>query len=176
MSDEKKIKNSVIRLAKGDITDFEIECFVFYAQADLKLGSGYGSAIAMRGGPQIQKELDQLAPIKLGEAVISAAGGMKAKQIIHANGPKFQEEDLENKLRTTTENALKLADARGIKHVAFPPMGSGFYGVPLAVSARITIDTVKQHLEGKTGLEEVVFCLLDSREYGPFQTKLQTLG
>ena len=91
MSDEKKIKNSVIRLAKGDITDLDIECFVFYAQSDLKLGSGYGGAISMRGGPEVQQELDKLGPIELGEAVISAAGGMKAKQIIHANGPKFRE-------------------------------------------------------------------------------------
>jgi len=176
MSDEKKIKNSVIRLTKGDITDLNIECFVFYAQSDLKLGSGYGGAISMRGGPEVQQELDKLGPIEIGEAVISAAGGMKAKHIIHVNGPKFQEENLESKLRTSTENALKLADAKGVKHVAFPPMGSGFYGVPLAVSARITMDAVKQHLEGDTGLEEVVFCLLDSREYGPFQLQLQNLG
>lgn len=50
MTDEKKVKDCVIRLMKGDITDIEIECFVFYAQADLKLGSGFGGAITIRGG------------------------------------------------------------------------------------------------------------------------------
>ena len=175
MSDEKKIKNSVVRLTKGDITDLDVECFVFYAQSDLKLGSGYGGAISMRGGPEIQKELDTLAPIDVGVAVLSAAGGLKAKHIIHANGPKFQEEDLENKLRVTVQNALKVADANGIKQLAFPPMGAGFYGVPLPTAARVTMETVKQHLEGDTGLKEVVFCLLDSREYGPFQSHLNSL-
>jgi O-acetyl-ADP-ribose deacetylase (regulator of RNase III) len=149
---------------------------VFYAQSDLKLGSGFGGAISMRGGPEIQKELDSLAPVEAGEAVISGGGGLKARHIIHANGPKFQEEDLEQKLRTTTENALKLADTKGIKRIAFPPMGTGFYGVPLATSARITMDTVKRHLESNTGLEEVIFCLLDSREYAPFQTQLKNLA
>jgi O-acetyl-ADP-ribose deacetylase (regulator of RNase III) len=131
----------------------------------LKLGAGFGGAIAVRGGPQIQKDLDKLAPVGPYQAVISNAGELKAKYIIHANGPKFQEEDMEGKIKTTIINSLKLADEKGIKKIAFPPMGTGFYGVPLDRSARITLHTLKEYLQGNTGIEEVFVCLNDNREF-----------
>ena len=109
MSSETGTGKSMIHIVKDDITNMEVDAFVFYARPDLKLGSGYGTAISIRGGPKIQEELDTLAPRKTGEAVTSGAGKLKAKFIIHAVGPAFQEEDIENKLRTTLENVLKEA-------------------------------------------------------------------
>jgi len=169
MPDDRKINGNLLRLIKGDITDLDIESFVFYAQHDLALGSGYGTAITMRGGPSVQKELNELGPVQTTEVVISSAGEMKAKHIIHAVGPRFQEKDLENKLKTTVINCLKQAEEKGIQAIAFPPMGSGFYGVPLDTSARITLDTISKYLSNNTKLKEVVVCLLDNREYKPFQ-------
>jgi len=101
---------------------------------------------------------------------------MKAKYIIHAVGPRFQEKDTESKLRTTTLNVLKLADQRGIRTLAMPAMGVGFYGVPLDISAQVTLSMVKEYLRSKTGLEEVVFCVLDNREYNSFYAQLAKLG
>lgn len=124
----------------------------------------------------MQKELDRLSPIELGQAVISDAGEMKAKYIIHANGPKFQEENLDEKMKTTILNTLKLADEKGIKKIAFPPMGAGFYGVPLDLSASLTLDTISSYLSNGSNLEEVVICLLDNRDYIPFQKKFKSLG
>ena len=57
MADERKIKNTTVRLLRGDIADLEIEAFVYYAREDLALGSGFGGAISVRGGPTIQEEL-----------------------------------------------------------------------------------------------------------------------
>jgi len=176
MQDEKKVNKSVIRLIKEDVTNIDIECFVYYARSDLKLGSGFGGAIAVRGGPSIQKELDQIGTVEPGQAVITDAGDMKAKYIIHANGPKFQEESLEKKLKTTILNVLKLADEKGIKKIAFPPMGTGFYGVPLDLSAGLIFQTIKAYLENNTGIKETVICLLDNYEYEPFRQKLQSLS
>jgi O-acetyl-ADP-ribose deacetylase (regulator of RNase III) len=172
----KKIGGKEISLVKADITDFDIECFVYYANSDLKLGAGFGGAIAVRGGPQIQKDLDKMSPVGPCQAVISEAGELKAKYIIHANGPKFQEEDMEGKIKTTIINSLKLADEKGIKEIAFPPMGTGFYGVPLDQSARITLHTIKEYLQGNTGIEEVTVCLNDNREYQPFKARFDKLG
>lgn len=172
MSDKLQINKSTLSLVKGDITDLEIEAFVYYAREDLALGSGYGNAISMRGGPSIQKELHQYAPKNTTEAVISSAGEMKADYIIHAVGPKFQEEDLESKLKQTIINSLKLADLKGIKKVAFPPMGAGFYGVPLPQSARLMFETITEYLSGTTEIDEVVICLLDNREFKPFHEQL----
>ncbi|MFH1892673.1 MAG: macro domain-containing protein [Candidatus Zixiibacteriota bacterium] len=176
MSDTLQVKNSTLRLMKADITDIEIESFVYYAQHDLALGSGFGTAISMRGGPTVQQELKALGTLETTEAVVTAAGDMKATYIIHAVGPRFQEEDLEEKLRKTIRNALQKAEDRKIKAIAFPAMGAGFYGVPLDVSARITIKTIVSYLNGETGIRDVVICLNDMREYRPFQSQLASSG
>jgi O-acetyl-ADP-ribose deacetylase (regulator of RNase III) len=176
MADCIRVKNSNIRLIKGDITDLEIEAFVFYARENLSLGSGYGTAIAVRGGPTIQKELEKIGKIGLTEAAVSSAGEMKAKYIIHANGPKFQEEDISIKLEKTIINSLKAAEEMGIKAIAFPAMGAGFYGVPLEQSSEITLKTIKQYLSNGSALEDVVICLLDNREYIPFEKQLSLMN
>lgn len=172
MSDQIQIKNTILRLIKGDVTDLEIDAFVYYATADLKLGSGFGTAISVRGGPSIQEELNDLAPKKLTEAVVTSAGEMKAKFIVHAIGPAFQEEDLEQKLRATIRNALSTAESKGITAIAFPPMGAGFYGVPLVDSARITVSEIVRYLNNATTLKEILICPLDTREYLPYQKEL----
>jgi O-acetyl-ADP-ribose deacetylase (regulator of RNase III) len=176
MADEMQIKGSTIRLIKGDITDIEVESFVYYARSDLSLGSGFGNAISVRGGPSIQEELNKLAPIDATKAVMSEAGNMKAKYIIHAVGPKFQEPDIESKLKKTVLSALTIADEKGIKQIAFPAMGAGFYGVPLDVSADVTISAISQYLTNGTNLKDVIICLLDTREYLPFQKRLESSG
>lgn len=176
MPDELRVNNKVIRLMTGDITALEIETFVYYARHDLVLGSGFGGAISVRGGPKIQEELKKFGKIETGEAVVSSGGNLKAKSIIHAVGPRFQEEDTEGKLRQTTLNVLRKAEEKGIKQLAFPAMGAGFYGVPLDLCARITLGVVKKHLEGHTSLEEVIFCLRDSWEYKPFREQLKKMG
>ena len=114
-------------------------------------------------------------PLRTTEVVITAAGELKATHIIHAVGPRFQEEDLESKLRITIQNCLKQADDKGIKAVAFPAMGAGFYGVPLDVCARVTLG--RSGLPGrKNRRREVVVCVMDKREYQPFQKQLAALG
>ncbi|MCP4725755.1 MAG: hypothetical protein GY863_12000 [bacterium] len=172
MADTQKIKNSTLNLVKGDYTDMEIESIVYYAQNDLILGSGFGNAISMRGGPTIQDELNKIGTINTTDVVVTAAGELKVNHILHAVGPKFQEEDLNSKLEKTIINCLKKADEKGIKVIAFPPMGCGFYGVPLDVSADIMFKTIGDYLNGDTSIEEVVICANDNREYIPFQKRL----
>jgi O-acetyl-ADP-ribose deacetylase (regulator of RNase III) len=175
MSDQRKINRTNVRVVKGDITDLEIDAFVYYARPDLKLGSGFGTAISVRGGPSIQEELNQLAPRKITEAVVTNAGEMKAKFIVHAVGPAFQEDNLEEKLRVTIRNTLREAESKGITQIALPPMGAGFYAVPLASSADITVSAVADYLAGDTNIKEVVICALDTREFKPIEEKLAKL-
>ena len=175
MSDSKQINHSIIRLVKGDITDLDIEAFVYYATSDLELGSGFGNSISMRGGPSIKEELEKIDELNIGDAYVSKAGEMKADYIVHAVGPKFQEEDTETKLKTTMMNSLKQAEKKGIIKLAFPPMGAGFYGIPLPLCAEIMMQSIKEYLEGETNLKEIVICLLDTREYTPFREALRSL-
>jgi len=133
MPDEIKVGQGVIRLTNGFIIDLNVEAIVYYARPDLALGSGFGAAIAAKGGPKVQEELKKIGGINTAEAVITSGGNLKAKYIIHAVGPRFQEEDLEEKLRLTTLNALRRAGENKIQSLAFPAMGAGFYGIPLEV-------------------------------------------
>jgi O-acetyl-ADP-ribose deacetylase len=172
---EKKVGQTTVHLIQGDLTALPVEAWVYYAREDLAVGSGFGTAIQMRGGVEVKNQLAAIGAIKMGEAVITGAGMMKAKHIIHACGPKFQEKDLENKLRACMMSALKIASDNGIKTLAFPPMGTGFYGVPLDLSAGVMADCFKNFLAGPTSLAEVIVCVMDLREYGPFKAKLDTL-
>lgn len=175
MADMLKIKNSTISLETGDYTLYETDSIVYYARNDLKLGSGFGNAIAVRGGPSIQTELDEIGSAETTQVVVTNAGELKTNHILHAVGPKFQEPDINEKLKTTIKNCLDTADQKGMKTITFPPMGSGFYGVPLDVSADITLGTIKDYLSGDTAIEEVKICVLDKRDYMPYQKKLASL-
>ena len=170
---ELRIGERVVRLIRGDLTAMDVEAFVFDIDSDMKLGAGFGSAIQRRGGLVIQKELEQIGSCPTGEAVVTQAGILKADYIIHVNGPKFREDDEEGKLCSATESALRRADEKGIKRLAFPPIGTGLYQVPMELCARVMVDTVAQHLQNKTTLEEVLFVTMDQREYDPFKNKIE---
>ena len=170
---EKQIGNKVLRLVRGDLTDMEIEAFVFDITDDVKLGSGFGGAIQQRGGIVIQKQLDEIGSCPTGEAVVTEAGILKADWIIHANGPKFREEDEEGKLRKTVQSALARAEEKGVKRLAFPPMGTGLYQVPLDLCSRVMVKTISDHLANGSTLEEVLIAAPDNREFDPFKAQIQ---
>ena len=161
-----------LRLLKEDVTLIDVDAFVYYARHDLVLGSGFGGAISARGGQEIQPELDALAPVETCDVVMSGAGELKARHIFHAVGPRFQEEDTEPKLRKTIRNVLTAASGKGLKSLAFPPMGAGYYGIPLDECARVMIEEIRAHLGGETSLEDVVICVQDLREQEPFMARM----
>jgi O-acetyl-ADP-ribose deacetylase (regulator of RNase III) len=163
------IKNSILKVYKADLTMLETEAIVHYAQPDLKLGSGFGNAIAVRGGMTIQEELNAFEPINVGEAIITTAGELKADYIVHAVGPRFQEPNTEEKLYKTMQTVLHLAEEKGIKRIAFPPMGTGFYGISLDMSSKVMLNAIQDHLAGETNLSEVLICVMDKREHLAFE-------
>lgn len=172
MAETKNI-TSAIHLEKGDLIMMDIEAIVYYAQHDLVLGSGFGNSITVRGGASIQEELKKYGKINTGDAVITSAGELKSNYIIHAVGPRFREIDIEKKLILTMENVLRIADENNIREIGFPPMGTGFYGVPLDLSARVMLKTLRNHLNGNTSIEKVVISVIDQREFKAFQNVLE---
>ena len=151
----------------------DIEAIVYYAQHNLVLGSGFGNSITVRGGGSIQEELKKYGTISTCDAVLTNAGELKSKYIIHAVGPRFQESDIEEKLITTMKNVLRIAEENKIREIGFPPMGTGFYGIPLELSAHVMFNTLRDHLIGNTILEKVVISVIDQREYKAFQDALE---
>ncbi len=158
MPDERRVNQSLISLMKGDLIVLHVDAIVYYARPDLALGSGFGGAIATKGGPKIQEELKKLGPVKTTEVVVTSGGSLKVKYILHAVGPRFQEENLEDKLRDTMLNVLRKAEENKIQSLAFPAMGVGFYGIPLDLCAGIMLSTAGGILE-KGNLFERSDCL-----------------
>jgi O-acetyl-ADP-ribose deacetylase (regulator of RNase III) len=165
-------RNSLIHLEKRDLIMMDIDAIVFYAQHDLVLGSGFGNSITVRGGPSIQEELKKYGTISTGDAVITSAGQLNSNYIIHAVGPRFQESNIEGKLILTMKNVLRLAEENKIREIGFPPMGTGFYGIPLELSARVMYKVLSDHLAGNTLLEKVVISVIDEREFKAFNDVL----
>ena len=169
---KKRIKNSVVELVQGDITELEVDAIVNAANAALKLGGGVAGAIARKGGPRIQEECDRIGGTFVGGAVITTAGNLKAKHVIHAVGPRYGEGNEDEKLKNATLNSLKLADAHRLKSIAFPAISTGIFGFPLDRCAKIMISNAVNYLEGKTGIERVIFCLFDAKSYHTFEKEL----
>jgi len=170
---ERRIGEKTIRVVRGDITDLPVEAFVFDVTSDCKLSSGYGGAIVARGGKTVQDQLSAVGSLPTGEAAVTTGGSLKAKFIIHVNGPKFNEPGTREKLARAVKSALARADEKGITAVAFPPIGSGLYQVPLDVSARVIVETVSEHLKNSTSVTEVLLVGLDARELKPFEAAVK---
>ena len=168
-----KIRNRVLELTEGDITEMETEAVVNAANDRLVLGGGVAGAIRKKGGPEIQEQCDKIGGTFVGGAVITTAGNLKAKYVIHAVGPRMGEGNEDQKLKNATLNSLKLADEKGIKSIAFPAVSAGIFGFPIKRCAEIMLKTTIDYLNGQTGLELVSFCLFGRDSYEVFENQLK---
>ena len=158
-----------IEVYQGDITQLELDALVNAANNRLWMGGGVAGALKQAGGKEIETEAVKKVPVTIGEAVATGAGRLKARYIIHA---VVMGQDLKTnagKIRQATKSSLLRADELGIKSIAFPALGTGVGGFPMAECARIMISEVCQHLAKKTGLEKVVFALFDQSAYEAFK-------
>jgi O-acetyl-ADP-ribose deacetylase (regulator of RNase III) len=167
------VGKSVLELIDGDITEMDTDAIVNAANAQLVLGGGVAGAIRRKGGPQIQAECNQIGGTFVGGAVITTAGKLKAKHVIHAVGPRMGEGDEDRKLKNATLNSLKVADANNLSSVSFPAISAGIFGFPIDRCAEIMLETTMSYLKGQTGLEKVVFCLFGRDSYEVFERQLK---
>jgi O-acetyl-ADP-ribose deacetylase (regulator of RNase III) len=167
------VKDSVLELIQGDITEMKTDAIVNAANAALQLGGGVAGAIKRKGGPKIQEECDKIGGTIVGGAVITTGGNLKAKYVIHAVGPRYGKGDEDRKLKNATLNSLKLADEHSLKSIAFPAVSAGIFGFPKDRCAQIMLSNVIEYLKGSTNLERVVFCLFDSETLHVFENELK---
>lgn len=170
-----KINQAILSLAQGDITEQATDAIVNPANEALVLGGGVAGAIRSKGGPAIQKECDAIGGTYVGGAVITTGGKLKAKHVIHAVGPRMGEGDEDRKLRDATLNSLKLADQHKLKSIAFPAISTGIFGYPIDRCANIMLQTTIDYLNGKTQLQDVVFCLWGKEAFEVFEKTLQRI-
>jgi O-acetyl-ADP-ribose deacetylase (regulator of RNase III) len=168
------IKNSILKLVQGDITELNTDVIVNAANAQLILGGGVAGAIRRKGGAKIQEECNKIGgSVEVGGAVITTGGNLKAKHVIHAVGPRMGEDAEEAKLRNAVTNSLKLMDDHRLKTIAFPAISTGIFGYPIERCAKIMISTAKKYLNGETQIRQVVLCLYSESDYEVFNKELK---
>ena len=162
-----------LELVEGDITDLVVDAIVNAANEQLQLGAGVAGAIRQKGGASIQEECNRIGSTPVGTAVMTGAGNLKAKQVIHAVGPRMGEGDEDKKLAAAVRAALALADRRGMKSIALPAISTGNFGFPIERAARIMLTEIHRFLQGGTKLDRVVLCLHGEEAFATFKRELR---
>lgn len=168
-----EINGTLLELVNGDITELDVDAIVNPANTELKLGGGVAGAIRKKGGPSIQEECDRIGGTPVGTAVMTGAGNLKAKQVIHAVGPRWGEGDEDRKLASAVRAALALSDRNGLRSIALPAISTGVFGCPMDRCARIMLTEIHRYLQGGSKLERVVVCLWGDEAFETFKRELR---
>jgi O-acetyl-ADP-ribose deacetylase len=156
-------------LKQGDLTEMDVDAIVNAANNDLQLGGGVAGAIRRKGGETIQRECDAIGSVPVGGAAITSGGNLRARFVIHAASMQLGGSTSSRALRASTAHSLRIAAERHFRSIAFPAVGTGIAGFPLAECARIMLHEVVEHLKGPTSLEKVYFVLFDARALSAFE-------
>jgi len=164
-----------IELIKGDITKFDVDAIVNAANSSLLGGSGVDGAIHSAGGTEILDECKKIrhkqGRCEVGEAVITTAGNLPAKHVIHTVGPVWDRGDLEEEklLGNCYKNSLILAVENNIETISFPNISTGVYGFPKEPAAKIAIREVREFLKEHNSIKKVIFLCFDEENYEIYQ-------
>lgn len=178
---ERRFPNGrVLRLKQGDITRVPVDAIANAANSALAGGGGVDGAIHRAGGPSIMKELNLIRQEQggcpTGSAVVTRAGNLPAKWVLHAVGPVYRdgkhgEAELLASCYTT---CLRLADNLAAATMSFPAISTGVYGYPLPAAARIAVEAVASHLTADVGsVHEAVFVLFGDEAMKTFSAALE---
>lgn len=173
------VHGATLELCQGDITLEPLDAIVNAANSQLAGGGGVDGAIHRRGGPEIMQDTDVQYPqgCPTGSAVISTAGKLPARYIIHAVGPVWSggqrgEPEL---LAGAYRRCLELAIEHGCRGIALPALSTGAYRYPMDQAARVALSTAIEFLKQHGQPELVRFVLFDAAAYGAFSTALEKL-
>ena len=145
-----------LEVLQTDVTTLQVDAIANAANTQLRHGGGVAAAISRAGGPTIQRESDERAPIDLGEAVETSGGDLPARYVIHAATMELGGPTSAEVIRRATESTLARADELGCKSLALVAFGTGVGGFPARDAARVMVDAARRH-EGS--LERIVFAV-----------------
>lgn len=181
---EMQMGDTKIEVLRGDITEQEVDAIVNAANSSLLGGGGVDGAIHARGGPTILEECRELRRTELpdglptGEAVITGAGDLPARHVIHTVGPIWHGGDAgeDDHLASAYRSSLERAREAGLRSIAFPAISTGAYGFPLERAADLALRTVRDYLEAYPDAFDLVrFVLFAADDLEVYQAMLDQI-
>jgi O-acetyl-ADP-ribose deacetylase len=162
----------VIEVLDADITKLEVDAIANAANTQLMHGGGVAGAISRAGGPAVDRESRERAPIGLGEAVETTGGEMPCRWVIHAATMELGGPTSADIIRRATASTLRRADELGARSVALVAFGTGVGGFPVQEAARIELEEVRRYLAEGSRLERIVFAVRGGAALGAFERAL----
>jgi O-acetyl-ADP-ribose deacetylase (regulator of RNase III) len=173
------IHGRTLELTQGDITEQQVDAIVNAANSHLAGGGGVDGAIHRRGGPAIMAETISRYPegCPTGSAVITSAGKLPARFVIHAVAPVWKggQHGESGLLESAYRRSCELASENDCRRIALPALGCGAYGYPIDQASRVALTTTKRFLEKDPTIELVRFVLFGDGAYGAFAAALEEL-
>ncbi|WP_036647828.1 O-acetyl-ADP-ribose deacetylase [Paenibacillus pini] len=165
------VGTTIIELIYGDITKTNVDCIVNAANTSLLGGGGVDGAIHRAGGIEILEECKEIRArqggCSVGEAVITTAGKLNAKYVIHTVGPVWNKgiNNEEDKLEKCYKNSLDIAVKHNVKSIAFPNISTGIYRFPKLKAAQIAFSSVQSFIEDEKFMDRIQFVCFDEENY-----------
>lgn len=161
----------MIKLIRGDITKIKVDAIVNAANTSLLGGGGVDGAIHRAGGKTILEQCikirEKQGGCKVGEAVLTGAGELPAKYVIHTVGPIWRggNQNEDRLLSNAYRNSLQLAAENRVESISFPNISTGVYHFPKDRAANIVLTTVQDFLKSNPTIKEVIFVCFDQQNY-----------
>ncbi len=175
---EHRAEHGVLRLQRADITTLRVDAIINAANQHLAGGGGVDGAIHRAAGPELMRELrERYQGCPTGSAVITGAGRLPVRHVIHAVGPRWRggERGEPELLRSAYRTAFGLAADHGCASVAAPSISTGIYGFPIERAAPIAVEEALDVLSRPTPIGELTFALFSPPDLDSFTAALQRL-
>ena len=169
-----------ITTTRGDITTVVVDAIVNAANPQLAGGGGVDGAIHRAGGSSILEEcrrwVAEHGPLPTGEAMVTGAGDLPARHVIHTVGPVWgggHENEARDLLASCYRNSLDLAVENECRSVAFPNISTGVYRFPKDLAAKTAVTAVRAWVEGGSPVDEIIFVCFDEENLGLYEALLE---
>ncbi|MBD3425771.1 MAG: O-acetyl-ADP-ribose deacetylase [Candidatus Omnitrophica bacterium] len=169
---------SEIIIKQGDITNEDVDVIVNAANTRLAGGGGVDGAIHRAAGPQVMEECRKIGSCPTGEAVMTTAGRLRARNIIHTAGPVWHGGDSNEAVKLTScyENSFRIARENGLRSIAFPAISTGIYGYPIEKATWIAIEEGLRHRQQFDRIVYVCYSRDDLKVYEKVYEQLLKAG
>lgn len=172
---ERRFGEILIKTHLGDITELSVDAIVNAANSDLWMGSGVAGAIKSKGGQEIEEEAMSLGPIRPGEAVLTTAGKLKARYVLHCAGMPPGGSATYWKVLEAVQNAFDIASDHNIISVAIPAIGAGVGGLSELESAKAIVNGIRHYSKSPKSVREITLVGLNKHVCDCFSKALDEL-